>query len=325
MEEKIHPPLIQGDFSLLTPVADIGKPRPMVSVMIPVYNTAHYLAETLQSVLEQDAGPEVMEIWVVDDASTDNPEAVVQQLGKGRVNYHRQPQNKGYIHNFETALNLSRGYYVHLLHADDRVLPGFYRHMLALLQAYPQAGAAFCRHYFINEAGDQFYISPLAQSQSGIMADFFERILQYNLIQTPAILVKRQVYETIGMFDRRFLSLEDYEMWARIGRHYPIAYLKIPLAEYRNMAHSLTNRVLLQHDKWAIRKALLAQFCAYKPESAAQIKAAFHRQLVLHALHDIKHLKKMGQHKKALQLLKKVLPLPQSTQSRLRLIKAAIK
>jgi glycosyltransferase involved in cell wall biosynthesis len=66
--------------------------------MIPTYNCAHYLRETLASVLAQDLGPEKMQIEVVDDCSTlDNPAAVVKELGRGRVEFYRQPKNQGYI------------------------------------------------------------------------------------------------------------------------------------------------------------------------------------------------------------------------------------
>jgi glycosyltransferase involved in cell wall biosynthesis len=71
--------------------------RPLWSVMIPAYNCAQFLRETLQSVLAQDPGPEIMQIEVVDDCSTrDDPEAVVAELGRGRVSFFRQPQNVGH-------------------------------------------------------------------------------------------------------------------------------------------------------------------------------------------------------------------------------------
>ena len=78
--------------------------------MIPTYNCANYLRETLTSVLAQDPGAEIMQIEVIDDCSTkDDPQAVVEELGKGRVIFYRQPQNVGHTKNFETCLTRSRG------------------------------------------------------------------------------------------------------------------------------------------------------------------------------------------------------------------------
>src|SRR4051794_32849163 len=76
-------------------------PRPRWSVMIPTFNCANYLAETLQSVLAQNPGEEAMQIEVVDDRSTkDDPERVVQEIGRGRVKFFRKPVNEGAILNF---------------------------------------------------------------------------------------------------------------------------------------------------------------------------------------------------------------------------------
>src|SRR5262245_33451371 len=100
----------------IVPLAD-GEPRPLWSVMIPTYNCAAYLRDALKSVLLQDPGPEVMQIEVVDDFSTqDDPAAVVAEVGKGRVGFYRQRQNVGHTTNFNTCIQRSRGELVHLLH-----------------------------------------------------------------------------------------------------------------------------------------------------------------------------------------------------------------
>jgi hypothetical protein len=93
-----------------------GVVRPLWSVMIPTFNCAAYLRDTLASVLEQDPGRDVMQIEVVDDHSTrDDPAAVVAELGRGRVEFFRQPRNTGVTTNLTTALQRSRGHLVHLL------------------------------------------------------------------------------------------------------------------------------------------------------------------------------------------------------------------
>jgi glycosyltransferase involved in cell wall biosynthesis len=80
-----------------------GIARPLWSVMIPTYNCAHFLRRTLESVLDQDPGPDFMQIEVVDDCSTaDDPRTVVDQIGCGRVGFYRKPQNEGAIKNVNT-------------------------------------------------------------------------------------------------------------------------------------------------------------------------------------------------------------------------------
>jgi glycosyltransferase involved in cell wall biosynthesis len=218
--------------------------QPLWSVMIPTYNCAGYLRETLNSVLAQDPGPQVMQIEVVDDHSTiDDPEAVVRELAGDRVSFHRQPNNVGYIQNFDTCLARSRGQWVHLLHGDDLLLPGFYQKMQQGFQQHPDLGAAFCRHIFVDELSNWKGFSELEQPQSGILPNWLEQIAVQQRIQAPSIVVRRAVYEQLGGFDRRMTCWgEDWEMWVRIAAQYPVWYEPQPLALYRQGSTSLTGR-----------------------------------------------------------------------------------
>ena len=231
----------------IAPVPE-GTPRPLWSVMIPTYNCAEYLRQTLASVLAQDPGPEVMQIEVVDDHSMgDDPAAVVEELGRGRVGFYRQPENVGHIKNFETCLERSRGKLIHLLHGDNYVLDGFYRKMQRVFDQHPEIGAAFCRYIYMDEDSHWQNITVLEQPESGVLSNWLERIatLQHieNHIETPSIVVRREVYERLGGFDRRlFCWGEDWEMWVRIAAHYPTGYEVEPLALYRDRSESLTKR-----------------------------------------------------------------------------------
>jgi hypothetical protein len=229
--------------SAISPVA--GGERPLWSVMIPAHDCANYLRETLVSVLSQDPGPERMQIEVVDDASSDRPEAVVEELGGGRVGFYRQPRNVGHVDNFNTCLGRSRGRLVHLLHGDDCVRDGFYTAMEAVFERAPEAGAAFCRYIAIDEAGDWTGIAKLEQRCSGVIPDWLDKIAVGQRLQTPCMVVRRDVYERLGGFDSRPRGLgEDWEMWVRIAAHYPVAYQPAPLALYRVHSPSLSGRML---------------------------------------------------------------------------------
>lgn len=218
--------------------------RPLWSVMIPTYNCADYLRETLSSVLAQDPGSDTMQIEVVDDHSTkDDPAAIVDELGGGRVSFYRQPQNVGHVKNFQTCLERSRGKIIHLLHGDDCVRAGFYQKLQQAFVTHPEIGAAFCRHIHMDEQGHWQHISWLEQSESGILNNWLTRIAVEQRIQTPSIVVQRKVYETLGAFDHRIRYWgEDWEMWVRIAAQYPVWYEIEPLALYRTRSVSLSGR-----------------------------------------------------------------------------------
>lgn len=218
--------------------------NPLWSVMIPTYNCASYLRETLASVLAQDPGPDIMQIEVVDDCSTnDDPYSVVEEVGRGRVSFYRQPKNVGHVKNFNTCLQRSRGKLIHVLHGDDRVLNNFYTKLQLGFETEPSIGAAFSRQMNINENGDEIWCPEVEQSSSGVLDNWIERIAVQCIIQPPSIVVRRDVYEKLGGFDNRICCTgEDWEMWVRIAAHYPMWYEPEILVNYRVHSVSLTKR-----------------------------------------------------------------------------------
>jgi glycosyltransferase involved in cell wall biosynthesis len=239
--------------------------------MIPTYNCASYLRETLASVLAQDPGPDVMQIAVVDDHSTqDDPAAVVEELGRGRVEFYRQPHNVGLVKNFQTTLELSRGKLIHQLHGDDLVRDGFYQKLQRGFLENPEIGAAFCRHIIMDEHSHWQHISILEQQKSGVLpGSWLLLIAGFQRIQTPSIVVRREVYEKLGGFDYRLAIAEDWEMWVRIAAKYPVWYEVEPLAIYRKHSKSISNSNI-NNGKYLqqMRKAVdVSQ--AYIPENSA--------------------------------------------------------
>ena len=229
------------------PLISDDQVRPLWSVMIPTYNCAHYLRSTLESVLQQDLGPEIMQIMVVDDCSTqDDPEAIVQEIGKGRVEFYRHPQNVGITQNFRTALELSRGYLIHQLHGDDQVRPGFYQKLQIAFESNSEIGAAFSRTISMDEDGHWTKLTDLERSTSGVLPkEWLNRLATICCILTPSIVVRRSVYEKLGSFDSQLICAEDWEMWARVAVNYPMWYEVEPLALYRSASGSNTDRNIL--------------------------------------------------------------------------------
>ncbi|MDT0648302.1 glycosyltransferase family 2 protein [Zunongwangia sp. F260] len=208
--------------------------RPVWSVIIPVYNCINYLTEALESVLRQAPSSEFMQIEVVDDCSTDGDvEKLVNHIGKGRVGYYRQKENRGSLRNFETCINRSKGKYVHLLHGDDRVEGGFYEEIENLFRDHPEAGAAFTNFHYIDHESQIVPIFNKSMLEApGIVPDFMDKIGVKQLIQPPAMVVKRSTYEAVGSFYAVHFG-EDWEMWARIGSRFPMACSPKCLASYR--------------------------------------------------------------------------------------------
>jgi hypothetical protein len=96
-----------------------------------------------------------------------------------------------------------------------------------------------CNYLYINEKGEfSHHFSPLSE-EDGVLANWFERIIEKQLSQYVATVVRREVYEKIGSFYGVTYG-EDWEMWVRIAKHYSVAYTPEILAEYREHTSSIS-------------------------------------------------------------------------------------
>lgn len=235
----IEPPKI------LPLAGEIGA-RPFWSVMIPAYNpSGNYLEQTLRGILTQDPGPEQMQIEVVDDCSPKvDVVALVRKIAGDRVKVSQTPGNLGLAGCWNTCIERARGEWVHILHQDDLVFPGFYRQLGDGIMASPEVGAAFCRHAFV--AADNHWVnqSPLEQPAAGVLKNFNQLLARGCVLQCPSIVVKRSAYEKLGGYSLELKYALDWEMWLRIAAQYSVWYEPTILACYRTHGGSETGKLV---------------------------------------------------------------------------------
>lgn len=218
--------------------------RPFWSVMIPTYNCADLLTATLEGVLAQAPGPDEMEIEVVDDCSTrDHPEDVTRRVGDGRVGFFRHRANVGVSANFTACVRRSRGQWVHLLHGDDVVFPGFYDTVQASIDADPGLDAVIvgCDEIDTDDAVVGRVVPLRSQGRGVFDDDFVDWLFTWNPIRTPAIVVRRSVYEQVGAFHPDLRHWADWDMWKRVALGHRIFYDPAVVAGYRVHGRSDTS------------------------------------------------------------------------------------
>ena len=204
--------------------------------MIPTFNCATFLRRTLESVLAQDPGREAMLIEVVDDCSTkDDPAAVVAELGQGRVGFYRHPQNGGLVANFNACLERARGRWVHVLHGDVFVLPGFYARFEHAIGVHADVGLVFTRSLVVDEGGNIDWLSPRVPEYERPSRDPSPQFYT-NRIYTPSVVVRLDAYETLGCFTSAVSHTTDWEMWTRVIAATGGLCIYEPLACYRMCA-----------------------------------------------------------------------------------------
>jgi GT2 family glycosyltransferase len=278
-------------------------------VMIPTHNCADYLGKTLASVLAQDPGPDQMQIEVVDDCSSDDPERVIDEIAPGRIAFYRQTQNIGHVCNFNTCIEHARGHLVHILHGDDTVRGGFYRTMQRPFDDHAEIGAAFCRHVYIDAAGRAGPVARLHEAASGILPDAAYRLAAIVGIQPPAVVVRRAAYERLGGFDNRLrVAGEDLEMWVRIAASYPVWYETKPLAEYHRRAGSLISSSTRSGAAIRDYRAAIDLFLEHlDPDRRAQAFRSARRRCANWALLQARELEEAGDRSAALTQLREAL------------------
>lgn len=258
--EEMTPPVIQ-------PVPP-GIKRPRWSVMIPTYNCARFLRETLESVLSQDIDPAEMQIEVIDDcSSSDDPEACVREFGQGRVSFYRKPANAGAIPNFNTCIERSTGHYVHILHGDDFVKPGFYRAIEERVEEHrEQIDLFIVRCLVVDEQGALDSLTPRIKELESPSSDPSYMYLG-NSVRTPGCVVRRSFYEQYGGFLTPLVHTADWEMWARGTALGKGLFVNEPLAVYRFFDGNDTGRLARtgenMRDYYRLSQVMADRYSAY--------------------------------------------------------------
>jgi glycosyltransferase involved in cell wall biosynthesis/SAM-dependent methyltransferase len=210
----------------------------LVSVIIPCYNQADYLAEAIESVFAQTF-PHV-EIVVVDDGSQDGTAAVAARYPG--VHYIRQ-HNQGPSAARNAGLRASSGEYLVFLDADDRLLPDALAVGRACLDGDPAYG--FVSGRYRNISADRAVVSEPPPQK--LDADRYRALLLGNYIgMHAAVMYRRAALEAVGGFDASLRGCEDYDLYLRMARRFPIGCHGQLVAEYRNHpANSSANAELM--------------------------------------------------------------------------------
>jgi glycosyltransferase involved in cell wall biosynthesis len=206
--------------------------QPTVSVVIPCFNQAHFLAEAIESVLAQDHP--VLETVVVDDGSADNACEVAARYPE--VNPLRQP-NRGVAAARNHGLAVSRGELVVFLDADDRLLPAAVAIGLDALAERPGVALAAGMSRDIGEDG-----AVLRRTRQPLVTqDHYLHLLEDCFIWSgSSVVYRRGAVEEVGGFDESLGAGDDYRLYLEIARRRPIFCHGEVVTEYRRHGANAT-------------------------------------------------------------------------------------
>ncbi len=220
--------------------------NPRVSVIIPTYNAAPFIARTLNSILEQDFTD--LEVVVVDDGSTDNTAAIVDGY-EDRVRLIRQ-KNAGVAAARNRAIAEARGDLIAFLDHDDVWYPGKLRRQVELLDSRPEVGVVYGNAQFIDLEDKRLwtYLSPPRLHRGSVLVPLFLDCF----IPLLTAVVRADLITRIGAFSPRWHIAEDYDLFLRAAEVTEVDYVDGIVAGYRihpgNLSRSYARRILEERE-----------------------------------------------------------------------------
>lgn len=227
---------------------------PLVSVIIPTYNHARYLAATLESVLLQSWRP--LEIVVVDDASSDDTPAVLSAYAD-RIRSVRLGRNcGGPARPRNTALGLARGELVAVFDSDDLMVAGNLERKVGFLQRFPEIPLVFgdFEHLhgdgrterFLSSGHQPFHALPREECAPREYrlrsADVFDALVADNFVGTSGIVMRRSLPEAVGGFDESLCNADDRDFLLRVSRRFDLGFIDAVLHRHRVHPANISSR-----------------------------------------------------------------------------------
>ena len=205
---------------------------PLISVVIPCYNQAHFLGEAIASVW-QSATRDV-EVVVVDDGSTDSTARVGASFAGTRL---ISGPNRGLAHARNRGLAESSGRFLVFLDADDMLTRGALDIGLAELSAHPAAALVSGRCRIIAEDGGSLH----TPQQARVERDHYKELLRHNYIWMPAMaMIRRDAIDRVGGFDDTANAAADYSLYLRIARTHTVHDHAQVVALYRRHSSNMS-------------------------------------------------------------------------------------
>lgn len=247
--------------------------KPLVSVIIPAYNHESYIKSCIESVLNQNYSN--IELIIFNDGSTDKTDDVIRSVlvNKGGNIKYISKENEGLCKTLNKGLEIAHGTYIAFIASDDLWLPDRINKQVDFLENNKNLGMVFSDAYFIygqDKSKDKYTgYKPIIRKcylNSVPNTNIYEMLLRENIIPAVSALIRRDCYEKVGQYDIS-LKFEDYDMWLRISKEYPIGFIDEPLVYYRLHDSNISKnmKVMFIGSIQALKKQYNSEYFTGKP------------------------------------------------------------
>lgn len=239
---------------------------PLVSIITPSYNQAVYLESTLRSVIEQNYPN--LEYIVIDGGSQDSSLDIINRHAN-ELAWWVSENDRGQANAINKGLRRSKGEIIAWLNSDDLYLPGTLYQAVETLQNNPSLGMVFGDALTIDAAGH-----PLNQLSLGNWG--LTDLLRFRIICQPAVFMRREAVEKVGLLDEKYHYMLDHQLWLRIATQYQIQHTHQLWAAAR---HHATAKNAAQASKFSDETLQLLEWIKTNPDFKQHFHAD-HRQII---------------------------------------------
>ncbi len=212
---------------------------PLISVIIPTFNRAALLAEAIASVLAQSERD--FELLIVDDGSTDGTSALCEPFGQSCRYFYQEHRGVSAARNF--GIQQARGKLITFLDSDDLWQKHKLRRQIEWLAAHPHVLLCYTDEIWIRR-GRRVNQKKIHHKTGGWI---YPLCLPRCIISPSSVLMRRELFEHVGVFDETLPICEDYDLWLRVAARFEVGYIAEPLIIKRG-GHADQ----LSHSEWGI-------------------------------------------------------------------------
>ncbi len=218
--------------------------NPLVSVIIPTYNRLEFLKEAIASVQRQTYAP--LEIIVVDDGSNDKTEEKIPYLFPS-ITFLRQ-SHQGVSAARNKGIKQAKGSYIAFLDSDDLWLPRKLEEEMNILQANPSLSICYTDEIWIRRG---VRVNPMKKHQKH-GGWIYPYCLPLCIISPSSVILRREVFDRVGLFDESLPACEDYDLWLRVTARYPVHFIEKHLIVKRGGHEDQLSRAFWGMDRFRV-------------------------------------------------------------------------
>lgn len=196
---------------------------PLVTIVTPSYQQAHYLEQAISSVLDQDYPN--LEYFVMDGGSADGSREIIERYANRLAGWVSE-RDAGQAEAINKGLSRATGEIVAWLNSDDYYLPGALRRAVKALQEHPSAGLVYGNVFSVDGRGRAFNLQTFRPYS-------LEDLMVFRIISQPAVFMRRSILAQAGLLDPSYHLLLDHQLWLRMACLAPLVYIPEALAAAR--------------------------------------------------------------------------------------------